>query len=93
MEDLFDDSRQQSMHDEPRLSKYVAHIPFFMLNENKNRKLRAENVFFSLAEMGSLSFPSLDTTKSIVISTFKNSEQKILGGGSKVYNYDSLLKE
>lgn len=108
-EDLFDDARNRSLHDEPHPSKYVAHIPFFIwysdqyqeifpdkikcLYEHENQKVSAGNVFSSLADMGALRFPSLDITKSIASPLFRESEQKILGGDSKVFSYDSLLKE
>jgi glucan phosphoethanolaminetransferase (alkaline phosphatase superfamily) len=108
-EDLFDDARQRFMHGESDPSKYVAHIPFFIwysdkykelfpekikwLYKNKNRKISAEDVFPTLADMGSLRFPSLDTTKSIVSPSFRDSEQKILGANSIIYSYDSILKE
>jgi len=108
-EDLLDDRKERVFHSSSHPSKYVAHIPFFVwysdkfrdlfpekinwLYNHKDRKIGAENIFPSLAEMGSLSFPSLDSTKSILSPSFKDSQQKILGGESIVYDYAKLLKE
>jgi glucan phosphoethanolaminetransferase (alkaline phosphatase superfamily) len=108
-EDLMDDSRERLTHGSDPPSVFVAHIPFFVwysdnykelfpdriswLQMHKDRKTGTENVFPSLAQMASLSFPGLDTSKSILSASFKDSQQKILGNNSKVYLYDSLYKE
>ena len=106
-EDLLDDNREKFTHGSGPPSKYVAHIPFFIwysdklkeifpekikwLYVHKDRKTGTENVFPSLAEMGALKFPSLDTTKSVLNPAFTDSRQKIMGEDAKVYDYESLF--
>ena len=105
-EDLLDDSKEKFLHSDPVPSKWVAHIPFMIwysdnykslfpdriknLFEHKDSKTSSDEVFHSLAEMGCLRFSTLDTTKSIANRNFKESRQIILGGNSKVLQYDSL---
>jgi glucan phosphoethanolaminetransferase (alkaline phosphatase superfamily) len=105
-EDLLDDSREKFTHGSGPPSIYVAHIPLFIwysdklketfpekikcLYIHKDRKTGTENIFPSLADMASLKFPSLDTTKSILNPAFTDSRQKIMGGDAKVYEYEKL---
>jgi len=108
-EDLLDDSLEKFTHGSDPPSKYVARVPLFIwysdkfneifpekikwLRAHKDRKTGTENIFPSMAEMASLEFPSLDTTKSILSPAFRDSRQKILGGDARVYEYESLLKQ
>jgi glucan phosphoethanolaminetransferase (alkaline phosphatase superfamily) len=105
-DNLFDDSKDKFLHADPIPSKWVAHIPFMVwysdqykslfpdriknLTEHKNYKTGSDDVFHSLAEMGCLSFASLDTSKSVANKNFKESRQIILGANSNVFKYDSL---
>ena len=105
-ENLFDDDRHLSQHAYPEPSKYMAHIPFFVwysdelnkivpdkithLNSNKNKKVIAQNVFFTFTELCGLKIPGVDSTLSLCNSNFKEIPRKILGGEFRVYNSDSL---
>ena len=84
----------------------MAHIPFFVwysdelnkivpdkithLNSNKNKKVIAQNVFFTFTELCGLKIPGVDSTLSLCNSNFKEIPRKILGGEFRVYNSDSL---
>ncbi len=105
-ENLFDDDRHLSQHAYPVPSKYIARVPFFFwysdelnkiapdkityLNSNKNKKVIAQNVFFTFTELCGLKIPGVDSTLSLCNSNFKEIPRKILGGEFRVYNSDSL---
>lgn len=108
-ENLFDDSRGLSQHNEPIPSAYVAHVPWFMwtstayvqqfddkvknLIRHKSQLLGSQNVFHTLAEMGNLSFSQEDSTRSVASPYFKPGKQLILSGDSKVLDYMEIGKQ
>ncbi|TKB96773.1 phosphoethanolamine transferase [Pedobacter cryophilus] len=107
-EDMFDDERKLSQHIEPVPSEYVASIPFFMwssttyqtsfkdkinnLNTNKDKPVGSQNIFYTQLDLSSIQYPNMDRSKSLASKTFESSPQRILGGDSKVYNYNDLKK-
>lgn len=106
-ENLFDDSRNLSQHAYPVPSKYIAHVPFFVwysssleriipykienLKRHINDRISSENLIYTLSSLGSIKYPSQDSTKNITSPYFKNNRQLILGANNKVYPV-SVLK-
>ncbi|HYG02575.1 MAG TPA: sulfatase-like hydrolase/transferase [Chryseosolibacter sp.] len=89
-EDLFD-RNPTAIDFHARPSEHTLHVPLFLwtsekyesmfpskkknLIENRSRKLGTENIFYSVADLGNVHFPSFDFTKSIFDSTFSDSPQ------------------
>lgn len=105
-ENLFDDKKLLSQHGYPEPSKYVAHIPWFLwtsnaydslfpervsiLRQNKASTLGSQNVFYTMSELGDITFAGQDLTKSAASIMFKPQPQLILGGNEKVFNYKDV---
>ncbi|HLX93422.1 MAG TPA: phosphoethanolamine transferase [Puia sp.] len=105
-ENLFDDSKHLSLHEEVIPTIYTAHIPFFVwysdslqnifpskvewLREHHDSKIGVEDVIHTVADLCNIRFNLKDSTKCIDRGTFVNSKQKILGENYKIYFYDSL---
>ncbi|MDF3078346.1 MAG: hypothetical protein K0S09_2235 [Sphingobacteriaceae bacterium] len=105
-EDMFDDERRLSQHIHPVPSKYIAHVPLFVwlspkyrsvfpdkvsnLKSHEHSPIGSQNIFFSLMDIGNITYPQIDSAKSITSPAFKGGVQRILGGGGKVYKYSDL---
>ena len=113
-ENLFDDERKLSQHIGSVPSEYVASVPYFIwsspayrtsfkdkienLKANKDKPISSVDLFYTLLDLSSIQYPTMDITKSLASKTFESSPQRILGGELKVYNYNDskkihLLKE
>lgn len=95
-ENLFDDDRDFVFHAPVTFSKYVAHVPLFLygnstfrnlkpekwksLNENKNRAISNNQIFFTMADMAGIEFKENNPTQSFASDSFKDSPQKVMIG-------------
>lgn len=102
-ENLFDDERAFVFHAPVTFSKYVAHVPLFLygnpvfrnlksekwkiLNENKNRAISNNQIFFTLADMAGIKFKENNQTQSFASDGFKDSPQKVMIGQNAYKNF------
>ncbi|WP_448701206.1 sulfatase-like hydrolase/transferase [Mucilaginibacter sp. AW1-3] len=105
-ENLFDDSRHLSQHGYPVPSKYIAHVPFFIWYSDALKKLRTDkianlqahrgskastqDIIYTYTDMCGINFTGYDSRKSLSSPDFTNTPQKIVSGGFKVLDCNSL---
>lgn len=64
------------------------------LQENRHKKIGTENTFYTLLDMANVGIMKEDSTKSLASPSFKDSDQKYVGGKSrKGLLYSNLLKK
>lgn len=105
-ENLMDDSRNLVLHAPKNPTKYIAHIPLFIYGSEKyiryfplkwkslekhiNSKISNNQIFETMAGIAGIKYKGESLENNIASPLFKNSSQKILGPGNKVYTYISL---
>lgn len=107
-EDLYDDSDRLSLHGSLVPSTFIAHVPWFLwtsgsymkifpdkvakLISHKSLPLCAKNVFYTLVDLGNLSFNDPNNCNNIASANFKVQPQLILGGDHKVFEFKNFKR-